>query len=58
MVKFSEGYHIRSKWLTIELDNGIIIFFQLDNDGNLILQNRELIPHHIYQNVSTNHNFL
>jgi hypothetical protein len=42
------SYHVRAKWLTVSLPQGMI-YFELDSKGNLVTGR----PHHIHEGVSS-----
>lgn len=44
-------YHIQARWITVGLENGGLIYFKLDDNGDLVLTDGEIVPDHFeYQN--------
>jgi hypothetical protein len=39
------SFHIKARWITLDLPSGSY-YYQLDDKGNLIQTNREVVPHH------------
>ena len=46
-------YHIQARWITVETENGLV-YFLLDDDGELVLTNGKVIPDHFEEYCNDN----
>lgn len=54
----TDQYHIQARWITVETENGGLVYFKLDDDGDLVLTNGKVVPDHFeYQNYDDNSEF-
>lgn len=47
MSEYRPSFFVPAAWIMVETPNGTVEYFKLDEDGNLILSNGELVPHHV-----------
>lgn len=47
MENFRPSFHVPAVWLTVDRPDGTVEYYQLDEEGNLVLNDGILAPHHI-----------
>lgn len=46
-VQIRPAFHVPAVWLTVDRSDGTVDYFELDDEGNLVLTpDGQLIPHH------------
>ena len=40
------AFHVSAAWLTVDRPDGTVDYFELDEEGELVLHGGNLIPHH------------
>lgn len=58
MENFRPSFHVPAVWLTVDRPDGTVEYYELDKEGNLVLTNGLLIPHHIEKAMSNVSNYL
>lgn len=58
MENFRPSFHVPAVWLTVDRPDGTVDYYQLDKEGNLILTNGLLIPHHTEKSNNTVSNYI